>query len=573
MRKKESGLLAFPGEDVAEQTVEIEPAEPLFERRPAKKKSVKGKARKKKNNQRTMLIILSAAIGLVITAGAVYYVYTQNRIAAEIQAQIEAEQAELAAQQAQYEEWVNATTFCTGVSVDGTDISGMTMAEAEQTIVDKLNAALATGTMDLVYNNKPYAFDISSIVSTHNVDTVLEEAFRVGKTGADYAAVKAELDDTAQNGRVFTLTASYDFAPVTAGVAEIAAQVDAAPVNASISSVDKEARTFAFSEAVEGVIVDQNALIAAITQAITTGNYNPITIPVTTSPASITKADLEGIYKLRASYSTSFSGSTSNRKYNIRKGAALINGTVLKPDQVFSTNDTLGDRTYSNGWKEAGAYVSGAVDQQAGGGVCQLSSTLYNAVVKADLEIVYRQNHSMPVSYIKQGLDATINSIGNRIDFQFKNNTTTDVIIFAYTSGNDVIFEIYGQPFATSEYDEIKLSSEKTGTIEPSGPTVETLDETMAPGTSEVKVARQNGSKWQSYKNYYLNGKLVRSEKLAASTYKAFAGEILVGPTVTVVTPDPTITTPDPGTTTQTNSPEPSTPEPNTPEPVEGGNG
>lgn len=541
MRKRENGLLAFSEEDTADQTVEIESVEPLFDRRPPKKKSAKGKgkARKRRNRQKKMLIVLSAAIGLVITAGAIYYIHMQNRIAAEIQAQIEAEEARLAAEQAQYEAWINATTFFSGVSVDGTDIGGMTMSEAEQTIVAKLNAALATGSIDLVYNNKAYPFDISSIVSTHNVDNILEEAFRVGKTGADYATVKADIDDAAQNGRSFTLTASYDFAPVATGVAAIAAQVDAAPVNASISSVDKEARTFTFSDAVEGVIVDQTALIGAITQAITAGNYNPITIPVTTSPASITKADLEGIYKLRASYSTSFSGSTSNRKYNIRKGAALINGTVLKPNQVFSTNDTLGDRTYSNGWKEAGAYVGGAVDQQAGGGVCQLSSTLYNAVVKADLEIVYRQNHSMPVSYIKQGLDATINSIGNRIDFQFKNNTTTDIIIFAYTSGNDVIFEIYGQPFATSEYDEIKLSSKKVDTIEPNGPTIETLDETLAPGTTEVKVARQEGSRWQSYKNYYLKGELVRSEKLAASSYKAFVGEILVGPALNEITPEP----------------------------------
>ena len=145
----------------------------------------------------------------------------------------------------------------------------------------------------------------------------------------------------------------------------------------------------------------------------------------------------------------------------------------------------------------------------------------------------------MPVSYIKNGLDATINSVGNIIDFKFKNNTSADILIRGVISGKNVRFEIYGLPFATTEYDEIKLSSKKTKTIEPEGPILETLDTTLAPGTQEVKVARQDGSLWQSYKNYYLNGELVKSEKLATSTYEAFAGEILIGPPIVENDPDP----------------------------------
>ena len=189
----------------------------------------------------------------------------------------------------------------------------------------------------------------------------------------------------------------------------------------------------------------------------------------------------------------------------------------------------------ANGWKEANAYESGAVVPQYGGGVCQLSTTLYNTAVMADLEIVFRRNHSMFVGYIGKGLDATINSVGNVIDFQFRNSTAGDIVIFGYTTEkNNLYFEIWGLPYATTEYDEIKLTSERVSTTSISGEPVvievpegtEKNDGTlMVAGETWIAVAPREGYVYQSYKNYYLNGEFVRKEKLAISTYKSFQGE------------------------------------------------
>ena len=207
-------------------------------------------------------------------------------------------------------------------------------------------------------------------------------------------------------------------------------------------------------------------------------------------------------------------------------------------------------RSTGNGWKMANAYESGAVVPQAGGGVCQLSSTLYNAVVKGDLEIVYRRNHSMPVAYIKEGLDATINSVGNIIDFKFKNNTTSDIVIIGYTtSSNKLTFEVWGLPFATTEYDEIKLTSSLVSTQDTAGEPVEIEvpvgtekadGSLMEAGETYVAVTPRKGYVYQSYKTYYLAGTLVRKEKLAVSTYKSFQGEIWICPAEE--TPPPEIT-------------------------------
>jgi len=275
----------------------------------------------------------------------------------------------------------------------------------------------------------------------------------------------------------------------------------------------------------------------------------PINIPILEVQPALTAAELQGQYVRRNTVTwTDFSSSPSARKYNVRKGADLINGTVLKPGEVFSTNDVLGVRSAGNGWKEANAYESGTVVPQYGGGVCQLSTTLYNAVVKADLEIVFRRNHSMPVTYIKEGLDATINSVGNIIDFQFKNNTLGDIIVIAYTTSNNrLYFEIWGLPFATTEYDEIRLTSELVSTTSPSGEPVQLIVPvgTEKPDGTLMKegdagiiiVAPRKGYVYQSYKNYYKNGTLVKKEKLAVSTYKAFQGEIWSCPAPETPTP------------------------------------
>lgn len=533
--------------------------EPLFEDGP----------RKKAGSKRTALIIVGLAIVLTLVCGAVFYIISQNRIAAEIAAQAAAAEeeerirTELALQQSQeYDQIVNSKYFLEGVTVEGVAIGGKTMSEAEQMLNELIASKAPSGSLSLVLGEESYAFDLSAIVCTSNLSDVLAQAFQLARSGS-VEEVLAEAEAIRTNGKAYTLTVQYDFSNIAAQVAALAEQIDQPVQNASFGQIDKEQHTVTMVEAQDGTTVDQEKLIASITSAIMNGSHDePIQIPVNSVPASLTKDHLE---LMETTATTSFKGSSSNRKYNIRKGVDLINGTVLEPGETFSTNGVLGTRTIANGWKMANAYVGGTTEEQAGGGVCQLSSTLYNAVVKADLEIVSRRNHSMPVSYIRKGLDATINSVGNIIDFKFRNNTETNVIIFAWTSGNDLYFKIYRCQFDTDEYDEIRLTSEKTETIYPSGEMVVEIDPTLPAGTEKIVVERKNGERWQSYKNYYKNGSLVKTEKLAVSTYNAFDGKKLVGPELTA-TPTPTPTPDIPIIT-----PEPSTPTPEplvTPEPV-----
>lgn len=508
----------------------------------------------KKRRQRGIrpgIIIVAALIAVLLIVGGVYlYVSEQARAAEERAAIALAEEEALRKQQeedqAKYDAIMHSGKYLPGVTVEGVSIGGMTRAEAASALQSLIDERTPKGSLTLSYDGKTYQFDLSTLVATSNLDVVLNDAGKLAQSN-DMQTALSQAEDVEKNGKNYTLTTQYDFNTVTEYVKGLAAELNQSVKNASIGTVDTVNHTVTMSDAVPGVTVKETELVSAITNAILTNNHASIAIPAETVEPEVKGEHLQMI---EITAETSFKGSTSNRIFNIKKGADLINGKVLAPDEVFSTNDTLGVRTYSNGWKEANAYVSGTTDLQAGGGVCQLSSTLYNAVVKADLEVVYRRNHSMPVSYISKGLDATINSVGNIIDFKFKNNTGSDLVIFAWTSGKSVYFKIIRCAFNTTEYDEIRLSAEKVSTVYPDGEMVVTLDPTLAPGTEVIDVPTSNGSVYQSYKHYYKNGQKVRTEKLAQSTYRAFAGSKRVGPELIVTpTPDLPVITPEPITT------------------------
>lgn len=508
----------------------------------------------KKRRQRGVrpgIIIVAALIAVLLIVGGVYlYVSEQARAAEERAAIALAEEEALRRQQeedqAKYDAIMHSGKYLPGVTVEGVSIGGMTRAEAASALQSLIDERTPKGSLTLSYDGKTYQFDLSTLVATSNLDVVLNDAGKLAQSN-DMQTALSQAEDVEKNGKNYTLTTQYDFNTVTEYVKGLAAELNQSVKNASIGTVDTVNHTVTMSDAVPGVTVKETELVSAMTNAILTNNHAPIAIPAETVEPEVKGEHLQMI---EITAETSFKGSTSNRIFNIKKGADLINGKVLAPDEVFSTNDTLGVRTYSNGWKEANAYVSGTTDLQAGGGVCQLSSTLYNAVVKADLEVVYRRNHSMPVSYISKGLDATINSVGNIIDFKFKNNTGSDLVIFAWTSGKTVYFKICRCAFNTTEYDEIRLSAEKVSTVYPDGEMVVTLDPTLAPGTEVIDVPTSNGSVYQSYKHYYKNGQKVRTEKLAQSTYRAFAGSKRVGPELIVTpTPDLPVITPEPITT------------------------
>ena len=238
---------------------------------------------------------------------------------------------------------------------------------------------------------------------------------------------------------------------------------------------------------------------------------------------SITKEDLEkNLFKdVLGEYTTTVNGS-SVRKNNVRLAGEKCN-VILLPGEEFSYNQTVGKRTKENGFGEAGAYLNGETVQEVGGGVCQASSTLYNAVVLANLEVTERTNHTYISSYVPIGRDATVSWGGP--DFKFKNNRDYPIKIEASYAGGKLTCKIIGTDVDGSY---VKFTSERTGDVAYN--TKYENDATIPEGQQVTKQAGSNGGKAVSYRLVYdKDGKLLSKKKEANSYYKGHEAIIAVG--------------------------------------------
>lgn len=237
-------------------------------------------------------------------------------------------------------------------------------------------------------------------------------------------------------------------------------------------------------------------------------------------PLKITKPQVttnmigtEAFPDLISSFSTKYNASNKNRTTNLILASNKVNGTVLMPGEVFSYNTVVGERTIAAGYKEAAIYSNGEVTDGLGGGICQISTTLYNAVVYANLEIVERRNHMFIPSYAGAGRDATV--VYGSTDFKFKNNRNYPIKIMSYVDGGIAKFEIFGLR-QENEY-EVEIKTKITGSIPYS------VQYVSRQGVAAGKVIQKgvNGTKSETYKILKQNGQVVSTELLSKDTYKA----------------------------------------------------
>lgn len=262
-------------------------------------------------------------------------------------------------------------------------------------------------------------------------------------------------------------------------------------------------------------------------KAIISNQQDEYTIPLKITYPNVTTNQIgnEPFPDLLSQFSTSFTSSGYNRSNNIILSSAKLNGLVLMPGEEFSYNQAVGQRTRAAGFREAGAYSNGKVVQEVGGGICQVSSTLYNAVLYANLEIVERTNHYFNPGYVKAGLDATVSWGGP--DFRFRNNRNYPIRIVTDTSGKKLKVYIYG--LKTDDDCTVVLDSRYISSV-PYKTTYQN-DASLATGETRVVSSGSNGCKTATYKYVYdKNGTLISSECISRDTYSPHNKVVAVGP-------------------------------------------
>lgn len=395
---------------------------------------------------------------------------------------------------------------------------------------EKLNSVLKN--IDLTVENR-YSDDAYSIDEATNLLTITR-----GKTGnsIDYDIVKND---------IITLLAkyeasSYNLPIITKKPAEIDLQKLYGEVkrNPQDAYIDNSAKPPKFVNEKNGYDMQIEKLKEVLNKDENKPEGTSIEFPLTVITPKVKLTDLTySLYNDKlAGYTTYFDSSQKARGRNLEIALDYLNGAIVMPGKIFSYYGRVGEINYAKGYKDAATFKGGTVVYEVGGGVCQTSSTLYNVALMANMEIIERHQHGLPVGYVPPSRDATI--YGNVLDFKFKNNRNYPVkIVTSYSQSGNINISIYGTK-EEQEYD-ITLSSKVLYYIPFT--TSYTYDSSINSGVTSIVNNGVNGYASEAYITKKLNGVVVSSSLLSKDVYKAQQQNVKVGTRAVVSQPNPDV--------------------------------
>ena len=412
-----------------------------------------------------------------------------------------------------------AQTVYNGIRVANVEVAGKTRDEVAQ-MLSVWQKDQASRPILLSYGSATFRIEPEHIDYSIDIDATADAAWQVGREGSWWGRLQ-KIRTIQAEGWSIPLKIRYNENKLDTVLEQLQENVNKPPRNATLSL-----RTGGIVPEVEGQEIDVAALKKLIQSAINRSETNAILLPVKPVYPEITAGELakNGIKELVAVYTTIFNTEDVNRTINVKLSAQKINGKLLYPGQVFSYNDTVGPREKAQGFKEAMEIINGEFVPGIGGGVCQVSSTLYNAVLLAGLNIVDRTNHSKPLAYVPLGRDATV--AYNILDFKFSNNSPAPVMIMAEAEGNKLYVGIFGQRALDKNIDIVTVDQQ---VIQPV--TIKKADPSLPPGESKVEKPGKPGYSVTVIRIIRdNNGKELRREILSRDKYAPDNTVIKTGP-------------------------------------------
>ena len=406
------------------------------------------------------------------------------------------------------------------VYIDSIDVSNMTTDQAKQAVTQHLKE-VGGYHIQMYFGDHVVSAAAADLGLCWGNEEVVQKAADFGQTGNIVKQYKAKKDLEQKPVRL-TLEYGVDGTKTEKVLQERCAVLDCEPQNASMTKTDdgfqiekeKQGSTLLVDEAKERVM-------EYLSKEWRYG-LGRVELPAEIKEADHKAEELELVQDILGSASTDYSSSSSNRAKNIQRGAELLNGLVVYPGESVSVTDLVVPFTEENGYAPAPSYENGDVVDSYGGGICQVSTTLYLSLMRAEIEVTERHNHSMIVSYVKPSMDAAI-SEGYK-DLKFTNNLEAPIYIESYTNGSDVGFAIYGQEYRPEDR-EVSYESETLETIEPEVQITATQDPF---GTVTQTGSPHTGYQACLWKVVTVNGEESR-EKVNSSTYNMSPSKYSVG--------------------------------------------
>jgi vancomycin resistance protein YoaR len=411
-----------------------------------------------------------------------------------------------------------------GVYVNGHYVGGLTMAAADRklrTIITE--EGLEEETVFFSYEDDTWALRKSELGVTVDLESTLQEVYLAGRKGVhirNYYARVVLLADHVTTSLHYRIDRQAFYKAMSAPAKAVLQE----PQDAGYILAENGERVEVLPDQPGRKLNMEKTLERLLEMLPTYKGPHPVELLVDKVEATRTAAYLQSL-RVRepiSAFSTDISPSLPNRLHNIKLAAHALDGTLIEPDKEFSFNSVVGPSGASEGYKSAPVIVAGELVEGIGGGVCQVSSTLYNAILLADVSITERRNHSLLVGYVHPGLDATISH--GWIDLRFLNDRDHGVWIRAFVSGNRLTIKIYGAPIPGQE---VKVVTTDTERIAQGVNYTNTAD--LPAGVKEKVKDGQPGYRVNVWRISYIDGEEIRRELLSRDTYKAIPDEYLMG--------------------------------------------
>lgn len=401
-------------------------------------------------------------------------------------------------------------------------VGGMTQEEAKAA-VEEYMSGLQNQSITIQAGKNTIQAPVSQFGISWGNPEIATEAAGLGKSGNLITRYKA-MKDLENEDKVYELAYSVDSQKVSEFLEANAESLNTEAVDAGLT---RESSGFTIIPGSQGVTVNVEESVKILEKYFSLewkGESGTVEIAADVVDPKGTEEELAKVKDLLGSFNTSYSTSGAGRSKNVENGAAKINGSVIYPGDTFSVYEAVSPFEPENGYELAGSYENGTTVETYGGGICQVSTTLYNAVIRAELEVSERFNHSMIVSYVDPSADAAI--AGTYKDLKFVNNTEAPIYIEGYTSGKVIYFNIFGQE-TRPDNREVSFVSETLSTTDPG------VQYQAAPsqpiGYKSQTQSSHTGYTAQLWKIVTVNGVEESREVFNKSTYKASPRIVMVG--------------------------------------------
>lgn len=420
-------------------------------------------------------------------------------------------------------------TFYDKTYINNVDVSGMTVEEASNLIGTEMVASRDEIEISLSYKDKKWKWKGSDFEVNNKIAPLIENVFARGREG-DFFERRKNVKEIKQNGLNEQISYKYVLGGLDEKIDSVVSEINLEPQDARVE-FNESTNNFEIKEEIIGKKVDREDLLSKVNTSLLSDKKVDIEVDAQDVFPEVTKEDIEKQFALRGKFSTSYKNSVSARKHNIKRALKDFNGMKIDPNQQVSFNFVTGEKTEEKGYKKAKIILNGVFVDGVGGGVCQASTTLYNALLLSDIQIDEVNKHSLPVSYVELAFDAMVSE--GYADLSFTNSTNYPIYIKTYGDDEKCYVEVYGEPFEDGV--EVKRRAEFVKAIPHSGDTIvqDTNKEYANKITYKGEYLRlkypQEGYESKAYIDYYKDGKKVDSKLIRHEIYKAQNGVIVEG--------------------------------------------